>query len=100
MRSTTLTAAEAGDAVVFDNDALIAGGAGVNVQSHNHTVTVETEVTTYDVDIRIGGQWIRIEDGTDVAAAVATVLDQVGFDAVKVTCTQPGDVTLTHWRTV
>ena len=97
-KKTTLEAEEAGDAVTFDNAAVAA--VGINIATHNHTVVVGSAVVTYDVDIRVGGEWIRVENGTDVPAADITVLDQVGFDAVKVTATGAGDVTLLHWKSV
>lgn len=94
-RTTTLTAAAPGDSVTFDRTA-----CGFSLGTMNHTVTVADAVTSYDVDIRIGGKWIRVDNATDALAAVATVLDQVGYDAVKVTCTAAGAVTLTSWVTV
>ena len=90
-REKTLEAAMGGS-VTFDAAAL-----GFSPETHHHTVTVETAVTSYDVDIRIGGKWIRPADCTDVLAADAVVLRQVGFDAIKVTATAAGDVTLSSW---
>lgn len=91
-RATTLEAG-LGGSVTFDATAL-----GFSPQTHHHTVTVETAVTTYDVDVRIGGKWVRPDGCTDVAAADAVVLRQIGFDAIKVTATAAGDVTVTSWQ--
>ncbi|RTL21350.1 MAG: hypothetical protein EKK55_16415 [Rhodocyclaceae bacterium] len=95
-KTTTLEAENPGDSVTFDNTAV--ADVGINVETHHHTVTVEEGVTTYSVDIRIAGRWVRPADCTDVAEDDAVVLRQVGFDAVKVTCAQAGDVTLTSWK--
>lgn len=92
MPRTTVLAAEAAGSVTFNRAAI-----GASVETFHHTVTVEAGVTTYDVDIRIGGRWVRPASCTGVAEADAVVLRQVGFDAVKVTCTGAGDVTLTSW---
>lgn len=97
--STTLTAAAPGDALTFDNAALKAAGIDANIQTHNHTVVVADAVTSYDVDLRFGTKWIRAENGTDVLATDAYVIDQIGFDAVKITATAAGAVTLYHWKT-
>lgn len=93
-RKTTL-AAGAGGSVTFNSE-----NCGHSLITRNHTVVVADAVVTYDVDILVGGKWIRVASATDVLAADITVLDQVGFDQVKVTATAAGDVTLVHWGSV
>jgi hypothetical protein len=103
-KRTVVAAVGQDDEVVFTNTVVYQSGA--NIEQYHHTVTVADDCDTFSVDIQVGGRWIRPDSCTDVAAsdgagkANAVVLRQIGYDAVRVTCAEAGNVTLTHWKDV
>lgn len=100
-KKTTIAAVGTDDEVLFSNTTVY--NTGITIEKYHHTVTVADACDTFSVDIQVGGRWVRPASCTDVAAsdgagkANAVVLRQVGFDAVRVTCAEAGNVTLTHW---
>lgn len=74
------------------------------VYRYHHSVVVDDACTSFSVDIRVGGRWVRPDDCTDVDAsdgggkANVVNLQQIGFDAVRVTIEDAGSAYLCSYK--
>jgi hypothetical protein len=81
-----------------------ATGNNQPLAGYHHTVAVDDDCTSFSVDIRIGGRWVRPDGCTDVDAsdgdgkANVVNLRQIGFDAVRVTIEDAGSAYLCSYK--